>query len=205
MKKEKEIRGISYRATVDEESRHVEGYALLFNTDSRPMWGGDLIERIASTALDGVLERSDVLCLMNHDESRGVLARYREGKGSLSLTVDEKGLRYAFDAPKTALGDELVESLKRGDIAESSFAFTVEKDNWERKEDGTYVRTIVQIRQLYDVSPVYYPAYEDTSVALRSMEQRESARKEAEKAKAELEKRKQEELNEYFNNLKNRY
>lgn len=205
MKKEKEIRGISYRATVDEESRHVEGYALLFNTDSRPMWGGDFIERIASTALDGVLERSDVLCLMNHDESRGVLARYREGKGSLSLTVDEKGLRYAFDAPKTALGDELVESLKRGDIAESSFAFTVEKDNWERKEDGTYVRTIVQIGQLYDVSPVYYPAYEDTSVALRSMEQRESARKEAEKAKAELEKRKQEELNEYFNNLKNRY
>lgn len=205
MKKEKEIRGISYRATVDEESRHVEGYALLFNTDSRPMWGGDFIERIASTALDGVLERSDVLCLMNHDESRGVLARYREGKGSLSLTVDEKGLRYAFDSPKTALGDELVESLKRGDIAESSFAFTVEKDNWERKEDGTYVRTIVQIGQLYDVSPVYYPAYEDTSVALRSMEQRESARKEAEKAKAELEKRKQEELNEYFNNLKNRY
>ena len=205
MKKEKEIRGISYRATVDEESRHVEGYALLFNTDSRPMWGGDFIERIASTALDGVLERSDVLCLMNHDESRGVLARYREGKGSLSLTVDEKGLRYAFDSPKTALGDELVESLKRGDIAESSFAFTVEKDNWERKEDGTYVRTIVQIGQLYDVSPVYYPAYEDTSVALRSMEQRESDRKEAEKAKAELEKRKQEELNEYFNNLKNRY
>ena len=205
MKKEKEIRGISYRATVDEESRHVEGYALLFNTDSRPMWGGDLIERIAPTALDGVLERSDVLCLMNHDESRGVLARYRMGEGSLALTVDEKGLRYSFDAPNTALGDELIEALKRGDIAESSFAFTVEKDNWERKEDGTYVRTIVQIGQLYDVSPVYYPAYEDTSVALRSMEQRESARKEAEKAKAELEKRKQEELNEYFNNLKNRY
>lgn len=205
MKKEKEIRGISYRATVDEESRHVEGYALLFNTDSRPMWGGDLIERIAPTALDGVLERSDVLCLMNHDERRGVLARWRKGEGSLSLTVDEKGLLYAFDAPKTALGDELIEALKRGDIGESSFAFTVEKDNWERKEDGTYVRTIVQIEQLYDVSPVYYPAYEDTSVALRSMERLETERKDAERAKAELEKRKQEELDEYIINLKNRY
>ena len=205
MRNEKEIRGISYRATVDEESRHVEGYALLFNTDSRPMWGGDLIERIAPTALDGVLERSDVLCLMNHDESRGVLARWREGEGSLSLTVDEKGLRYAFDAPKTALGDELIEALKRGDIAESSFAFTVEKDNWERNEDGTYVRTIVQIRQLYDVSPVYYPAYEDTSVALRSIERMETERKESERVKEELERRKQEELNEYFINLKNRY
>lgn len=199
MNREKEIRGISYRATVDEENRHVEGYALLFNVDSQPMWGGDLIERIAPTALDGVLERSDVLCLMNHDESRGVLARWRKGEGSLSLTVDEKGLRYAFDAPRTALGDELIEALKRGDIAESSFAFTVEKDNWERKEDGTYVRTIVQIRQLYDVSPVYYPAYEDTSVALRSLNDRkEEVRKELERLRAA-------ELNEYYNQLKNRY
>lgn len=199
MKKEKEIRGISYRATVDEESRHVEGYALLFNTDSRPMWGGDLIERIAPTALDGVLEKSDVLCLMNHDERRGVLARYRRGKGSLSLTIDDKGLKYAFDAPNTALGDELVESLKRGDIAESSFAFTVAEDNWERKSDGSYVRTIVQIEQLYDVSPVYYPAYEDTSVALRSLGERK------EEEQRELERRKAEELNNYFDNLNNRY
>lgn len=199
MNKGKEIRGISYRATVDEEKRHVEGYALLFNTDSRPMWGGDLIERIAPTALDGVLEKSDVLCLMNHDESRGVLARYRMGEGSLSLTVDEKGLKYAFDTPNTALGDELIEALKRGDIAESSFAFTVEKDNWERKEDGMYVRTIVQIDKLYDVSPVYYPAYEDTSVALRSLNDRK------EEAQKELERRKAEELKEYYNQLKNRY
>lgn len=199
MSKEKEIRGISYRATVDEESRHVEGYALLFNVDSKPMWGGDLIERIAPTALDGVLERSDVLCLMNHDERRGVLARWRMGEGSLSLTVDEKGLRYAFDAPNTALGDELVEALRRGDIAESSFAFTVEKDNWERKEDGTYVRTIVQIEQLYDVSPVYYPAYEDTTVALRSLEGIKEMERE------EMERRKKEEIDNYITNLKNRF
>ena len=199
MKKDREIRGISYRATVDEESRHVEGYALLFNTDSKPMWGGDLIERIAPTALDGVLERSDVLCLMNHDESRGVLARSRMGEGSLTLTVDEKGLRYAFEAPKTALGDELIEALRRGDIAESSFAFTVEKDNWERKEDGTYVRTIVQIGQLYDVSPVYYPAYEDTTVALRSLDERK------EEARKELERLRKEEIDNYITNLKNRF
>ena len=198
MSKEKEIRGISYRATVDEESRHVEGYALLFDVDSKPMWGGDLIERIAPTALDGVLERSDVLCLMNHDERRGVLARWRMGEGSLSLTVDEKGLRYAFDAPNTSLGDELVEALRRGDIAESSFAFTVEKDNWERKEDCTYVLTIVQIEKLYDVSPVYYPAYEDTTVALRSLEVIKDMERE------ELERRK-EEIDNYITNLKNRF
>lgn len=199
MEKEKEIRGISYRATLDEESRKVEGYALLFNKDSKPMRGGDLIERIAPTALDGVLEKSDVLCLMNHDESRGVLARYRMGEGSLSLVVDEKGLKYSFEAPNTALGDELVESLKRGDISESSFAFTVEKDNWEKKENGTYLRTIVQIGQLYDVSPVYYPAYQDTKVALRSLNE-----KKEEELKAHQEKLNKE-LEEYYTNLTNRY
>lgn len=199
MKKEKEIRGVSYRATVDKESRRVEGYALLFNVDSCPMWGGEMIERIAPTALDGVLEKSDVLCLMNHDERRGVLARYRMGEGSLKLEIDEKGLRYSFDAPSTALGDELIESLRRGDISESSFAFTVQDVNWDKKEDGTYIRTILKFERLYDVSPVYYPAYEDTSVALRSL----NDKKEAEQQ--ELEKRKKEEFDEYFNNLKNRF
>lgn len=199
MKKEKEIRGVSYRTTFDEESRRVEGYALLFNVDSCPMWGGEMIERIAPTALDGVLEKSDILCLMNHDERRGVLARYRMGKGSLKLEIDEKGLRYSFDVPRTALGDELIESLKRGDISESSFAFTVQDVNWDRKEDGTYIRTILKFERLYDVSPVYYPAYEDTSVALRSL----NDKKEAEQQ--ELEKRKKEEFDEYFNNLKNRF
>ena len=199
MKKEKEIRGVSYRATVDEESRHVEGYALLFNVDSCPMWGGEMIERIAPTALDGVLEKSDILCLMNHDERRGVLARYRMGEGSLKLEVDDKGLKYSFEAPNSPLGDELIESLRRGDISESSFAFTVQDVNWDRKEDGTYIRTILKFERLYDVSPVYYPAYEDTSVALRSL----NDKKEAEQQ--EVEKREKEEFDEYFNNLKNRF
>lgn len=199
MKKEKEIRGVSFRASVDAESRRVEGYALLFNTDSQPMWGGDLIERIAPTALDGVLEKSDVLCLMNHDERRGVLARYRDGGGSLKLEIDGKGLKYSFDAPSTALGDELIESLKRGDISESSFAFTVEDETWSKKEDGTYIRTIFKFERLYDVSPVYYPAYEDTSVALRSLDNKK------ESEKRELEKKKKEEFDEYINNLQNKF
>lgn len=200
----REIRGIEMRATVDEESRKVEGYALLFNTDSVLILG-DTIERIAPGALDGVLEKSDVLCLMNHDERRGVLARYRMGEGSLSLTVDEKGLKYAFEAPKSALGDELIESLKRGDISQSSFAFTVEKDKWEEIEENKYVRTIIKFRRIYDVSPVYYPAYEDTSVALRHREGM-IAQKEADaKAKAKAEEERKRELNEYYINLKNRF
>ena len=80
--------------------------------------------------------------------------------------MDERGLKYTFDAPNTALGDELLEGLKRGDITVSSFAFTVADggDNWTKREDGTYQRTITAINELYDVSPVYRAAYDATSV-----------------------------------------
>lgn len=150
------------------ESRKVEGYASVFNSRSKDL--GGFTEIIDPAAFNGVIERSDVLALLNHDQDRGVLARSRKGVGSLTLTVDERGLHYSFDAPNTALGNELVEGLKRGDISTSSFAFTVAGEKWTKEEDGRYLRTITQIDKLYDVSPVYNEAYEDTSVALRSLE-----------------------------------
>ena len=150
------------------ESRKVEGYASIFNSRSKDL--GGFTEIIDPAAFNGVIERSDVLALLNHDQDRGVLARSRKGVGSLTLTVDERGLHYSFDAPNTALGNELVEGLKRGDISTSSFAFTVAGEKWTKEEDGSYLRTITQIDKLFDVSPVYNEAYEDTSVALRSLE-----------------------------------
>ena len=152
----------------EQESRKVEGYASVFNSRSKDL--GGFTEIIDPAAFNGVIERSDVLALLNHDQDRGVLARSRKGVGSLTLTVDERGLHYSFDAPNTALGNELVEGLKRGDISTSSFAFTVAGEKWTKEEDGRYLRTITQIDKLYDVSPVYNEAYEDTSVALRSLE-----------------------------------
>lgn len=146
-------------------SRHIEGYALLFDTASQDL--GGFIERIAPGALDGVLERSDIMALLNHDINRGVLARNRQGEGSLTLEIDDKGLRYSFDAPNTALGDEVLEGVRRGDISGSSFAFTVEEEAWERKGEE-YLRTIKRFGQLFDVSPVYNPAYLDTSVEVDS-------------------------------------
>lgn len=121
----KEIRNIAVEVTVDEESRKVEGYALLFNV---PSDGLDFEEIIEPRALDGVIEKSNVFALLNHDERRGILARSKKGAGTLSLTVDGKGLRYRFDAPRTALGDELLEYLRRGEVTESSFAFAVAED-----------------------------------------------------------------------------
>lgn len=151
------------------ESRSVSGYAIIFNSESKDLGGFN--EVIEPSALEGVLERSDVLCLLNHNEDKGVLARWNQGKGSLSLEIDEKGLRYSFEAPNTSLGDELLEGIRRGDISTSSFAFTVDKDSWTKRSDGSYLRTINSIALLKDVSPVYRAAYEATSVNTRGLEE----------------------------------
>lgn len=164
MDEKREIRNTAYQVQVtgeSEEKRTVEGYAILFNTPSDGLYFEEVIER---GALDGVLEKSDVFALLNHSQSRGILARSNNGSGSLSLNVDEKGLKYRFEAPKTALGDELLENIRRGEISASSFCFDVEKDTWEKKNDGTWKRTVSKIGNLYDVSPVYNAAYSKTSV-----------------------------------------
>lgn len=213
---EKELRYIEnseIRAAAD--SREVDGYALLFNTLSRNL--GGFREKIDPEAIEGVIDASDVMAVLNHDNSRGILARSRFGKGSLALSADEKGLRYVFDAPRTALGDECLEYLRRGDITQSSFAFTVKEDSWEKQEDGTYIRTIKRFERLYDVSPVFEPAYFGTDVKCRSFEdfKAEEERKEAE-AKAEQErleqeqreaeeKEKQEKLDAYYAQMRAEY
>lgn len=163
-----EIRSFNIELRDEPESRHIEGYGSVFNERSLDL--GGFVEMIAPGAFDGVIDRSDVKCYLDHNPEKGILARSRNGKGSLSLVVDEKGLRYEFDAPHTNLGDEVVEGLKRGDYSQSSFAFTVDDEVWTKEADGTYLRTITKIGGLYDVSIVANPAYEGTSVALRSLD-----------------------------------
>lgn len=166
---EKEIRNIGDITSANNESRKVEGYALVFNTESEDLGFYETISPEAIT--EETIRKSDVMCLLDHTKDRGILARSRYGKGSLKLSIDEKGLKYEFDAPRTSLGDELLEMLRRGDINQSSFAFTVASggDKWEKK-DGKYFRTITKIERLYDVSPVYTPAYSSTSVGCRNFD-----------------------------------
>ncbi|MFS2831489.1 HK97 family phage prohead protease [Bacteroides faecis] len=191
MDEKREIRNTSFQVQVtgeNEEKRTVEGYALLFDT---PSDGLSFTEVIKRGALDGVLEKSDVFALLNHDQRRGVLARSKYGKGSLSLSVDDKGLKYRFDAPKTALGDELLENIRRGEIGESSFCFDVEKDTWEKRSDGSWKRTIEKFGNIYDTSPVYNGAYSKTSVYMRGKEA----------AEEELRHREQEIPESYYQNI----
>lgn len=170
MENNKETRNTTYQVTTDSEKRTVEGYAFLYEV---PSDGLDFEEIIERGALDGVLEESDVVALLNHATSRGVLARWRGKAGSLNLISDTRGLKYTFESPNTALGDELLENIRRGEIDSSSFAFTVAKDTWEKKKDGTWKRTIHKFGKICDVSPVYNAAYSTTSVYMRGKEQME--------------------------------
>ena len=159
----KEIR-LGDNATSTSESRHIEGYAIVFNSLSNDL--GGFREIIEPTAIDDeLIKNSDILCLMNHDIKRGVLARSYHGRGSLKLDIDEHGLHYSFEAPKTALGDEVLEGIRRGDISKCSFAFVCGEDVWDKDEKtGEYIRHVKKIKNLYDVSLVYHPAYDETEV-----------------------------------------
>lgn len=158
----KEIR-LGDNATSTSESRHIEGYAIVFNSLSNNLGGfREIIEQGAIT--DELIKNSDIVCLMNHDIKKGLLARSYHGRGSLKLDIDEHGLHYSFEAPKTALGDEVLEGIRRGDISKCSFAFVCGEDNWTKDENGEYIRHVKKIKNLYDVSLVYHPAYDETEV-----------------------------------------
>jgi len=165
----KEVRTFRADMSVAEEGRTVTGYAALFNSDSEQMW--NFRERIDPAAFDSA-DMSDVRALFNHDPNM-LLAR--TSSGTLSLEIDNRGLKYSFDLPDTQAGRDLGELLRRGDVSQSSFGFTIAEDEWqERKNDAGEVeettRVIKKVHRLFDVSPVTYPAYPDTSVALRSLE-----------------------------------
>lgn len=158
----KEIR-LGDNANTSNDNRHIEGYAIVFNSLSNDLGGfREIIEQGAIT--DELIKNSDILCLMNHDIKRGVLARSYQGRGSLKLEIDEHGLHYSFDAPNTDLGDEVLEGIRRGDISKCSFAFVCGEDNWTKDENGEYIRHVKKIKNLYDVSLVYHPAYDETEV-----------------------------------------
>lgn len=153
------------RNSDENENTVVVGHAAVFNRLSENL--GGFQERILPGAFDDVLE-NDVRAFFNHDPNH-LLAR--SSSGTLRLSVDDKGLKYEFDVPNTTSGRDLLVSLERGDITQSSFAFTVQGDSWA-KENGVDVRSITKVKRLYDVSPVSIPAYPDANdlaVAQRSL------------------------------------
>lgn len=144
----------------------IEGYAALFNKRTDLYWYD---EEILPGAFDDVLN-DDVRCLFNHDPNR-VLARSANGKGTLTLSVDSKGLKYRYETPNRSYALDLADAIDKGDVSQSSFAFRAKETVWiDGGDEAKDLRQIKKMERLYDVAPVTYPAYTDTSVAKRSFE-----------------------------------
>lgn len=144
------------RAEGDEE-RKIVGYAAIFESVTE-LWNG-YYEKIKAGAFKRTLDNgADVRALFNHDPN---LILGRTTAGTLEVKEDEKGLNYEVDVPETTYGADLLVSVKRGDVNQSSFAFITIKEEFEKLENGDVIRTIIEA-SLHDVSPVTNPAYPDT-------------------------------------------
>lgn len=155
-----ETRSMEVRAVDDEKEMLLEGYAVVFDSETRLY--DDIYEEVATGAFNGV-DFSDVRAFYDH-QTGNLLGRTKSG--TLSLNVDEKGLRFSLKLPNTQLGRDIFELTKRGDLSQCSFGFTVAEDVWTYREDDTYHRSITKIGNLVEVSLVSIPAYDDTSVAV---------------------------------------
>ena len=173
-----EIRSYGGDAAPKIEGRTIDGYAIAFNQRSEvmvAMAGSEVrrfVEIVDPLSIDeAFLMSCDIRALVEHNRER-LLARYNKGVGTLSLTKDEHGLRYSFEAPNTSDGDYAVEMVKRGDISGSSFGFRAKNEDtvWT-KEGNLWVRTIKRFSLLREITLTTDPAYTQTEVSVRSLDE----------------------------------
>lgn len=154
----------------DTESPTVHGHAAVFNSASELLCGC-FREIIKPGAFAEAFANYDTRALFNHNPD---FVLGRSSAGTLRMQEDETGLAIEIDPPDTSCGRDLQVSMKRGDIKEMSFGFTIAEDGqeWTRDPDdsGNWTRTISKFERIYDVSPVTYPAYQETDCALRSLD-----------------------------------
>lgn len=167
-------------------SRTVQGYAVLFNTMSCDL--GGFTEVIKPEALDGV-DLSDVALVYAHDNN-SILAR--ASAGNLTTKVDDIGLFFSAEIPKTSLGNDVLTNVEVGNLKGMSFAFTIPDggDEWS-KQDGGLLHTVNQIGVVSELTITAYPAYAETSVelkrSLKNIEKRDEMAQTNDKPEEEVE------------------
>lgn len=169
----------------------IEGHAAVFDSWSETLGGiFPFKEIVRKGAFNESIGKDDIRALFNHDPNY-VLGRNRAG--TLELVEDEIGLRVRITPPETSWAKDIQTSIKRGDITQMSIGFIVEEDKWSTR-DGMDVREIRKV-QLFDVSPVTFPAYTATDVGVRAMEEyngyKAEQRSKAEEAERTAERAKQ--------------
>jgi len=145
------------------KSLTLSGYAAVFDEPSVKMMG--FREYVRKGAFTNSLKNDDIRSLWNHNPDN-VLGR--NISKTLRLAEDKKGLSIEVDLPDTQFARDKAESVRRGDVSQMSFAFRTIKDNWFQEDDEER-RELLEVK-LFEVSPVTFPAYPQTSIsALRSM------------------------------------
>lgn len=168
-------------ANEEENSKRTISGAVKYNTESHVMrdWFGDeFVEEIASGAFDESLKVRGVAGLWSHDIAQ-VLGNTKSG--TLRLDSGEQELRFELDLPDTSTGRDAWETIKRGDVDGVSFGMIVTKDKWsteDRDERKVYKRTILDA-ELYEISPVAFPAYPANEVSVRSLDDYRAQKKRA--------------------------
>lgn len=165
MKRERRIFIVHDLRAAKDGPRTITGHAAVFNKDSEPMWG--FVERVAAGAFTQTIKEDDVRALFNHDPN---IVLGRNTAKTLRLSEDKEGLLVEIDPPDTQAARDLLVSIERGDISQMSFGFITRKESWQYSSDGKgpSIRTLEDV-QLFDVSPVTFPAYPDTDVSVRSL------------------------------------
>ncbi|MEC3575840.1 HK97 family phage prohead protease, partial [Bacillus thuringiensis] len=155
----------------DEGKRTISG-SIKYNNESAEMrdwWGDIFVEEIAEGAFDESLKIRDVVGLWSHDTSQ-VLGNTKSK--TLRIENDKKELRFELDIPNTTVGNDAWELIKRGDVDGVSFGMKVTKDKWssEERENGKIYKRSILNAELYEISPVAFPAYPTNEVSVRSLD-----------------------------------
>ena len=188
-KSKKEIRAFNFevRAKEDEEHGHIlEGRPIVYDQRTDLGWYDEIIEAGALEATD----LKDVRFLVNHNTDMIPLARSRNNNANstMQMSIDDGGMaiRVDLDVDNNVEAKNLYSAVNRGDIDGMSFMFSVDGDKWDDKESEHPTRTITSIGKVFEVSAVTFPAYEQTSIQARGLEEAlESAKSSLENARAE--------------------
>lgn len=183
---------IEVRAVEGEEEKRTITGAIKYNSESEEMrdyWGDTFVEEIASGAFDESLKTRGVVGLWSHDTSQ-VLGNTKSG--SLRIDNTKTELRFELDIPNTSAGNDAWELIKRGDVDGVSFGMRVTKNKWTsemRSDKKVYKRSILNA-ELYEISPVAFPAYPANEVSTRELDGLKEFKEQEKMNSAEFRKRK---------------
>ena len=148
------------------EEGRIFGYGAVFDSPSRILFSkdiGEFIETIDKRAFDSILKDPNLVITANHDKN---LLLGRTGSGTALVGVDERGFWFDVKPPESRA--DILESVKRGDMAGASFSFDVGEEEWTQEGRDLPRRHVRSFKSVFDVGPVTYPAYLETTVATRS-------------------------------------